>query len=59
MNESCHSCRFWDESPDGQNGLCRIEPPIAGLNGKAVWPITEADDWCGQHDDTILVELEN
>jgi len=45
----CEKCRFWsaDSAVRGM-GECRYSPPFPDLEneGQAVWPRTEADDWC-------------
>lgn len=53
----CHTCVFWDEADKYDrkrtsamaHGKCRCRPPQIH-NGHAVWPITEAGDWCGEHE---------
>ena len=60
--QTCSSCRFWDELDEERlDGLCRIgRPAMAGTiapHGDAVyqnpqasvWPATNRDDWCGEH----------
>lgn len=41
MNRRCSACRHWI------NSQCRRTQPTANAEGKAQWPITAADDWCG------------
>jgi hypothetical protein len=56
----CMTCRYWEHpsdfpheinNPDQIMGLCRRNPPIPAdpKSRFGVWPITEADDWCGEH----------
>lgn len=40
---SCSECRNWIAS----RGECRGRTPSPASDGSAVWPITAADDWCG------------
>ena len=48
---NCSSCRFWDCAADGVRGLCRRRSPRQDDDvGQAVWPLTHATDWCGQHE---------
>ena len=55
---SCERCVFWDRMND-HVGECRRYPPRIGPNDEpdgpdtmgphtAVWPITFADEWCGE-----------
>ena len=46
----CRSCRYWDPTSEGNAGWCRKEPPVPFLgkrNAEAIWPMTQALDWCG------------
>jgi hypothetical protein len=56
---TCDSCRFWDETFDG-DGLCRRHAPRAmpermlmdqneDVNRFVAFPLTTASDWCGEH----------
>ena len=53
MLTECNNCKFWDNSssleglPD--SGMCRARPPAMDRAGRALWPYTESDDWCGLH----------
>lgn len=40
---TCRTCRYNDI------GVCRLNPPIASLSGKALWPRVSGGDWCSQH----------
>ncbi len=42
----CEACRFWKES-SRRKGFCHRYPPFPG-KGHALWPVTLADDWCGE-----------
>lgn len=42
----CKTCRFWDSST-----RCAINPPVADdRTSLAVWPYTDASDWCAKHE---------
>jgi hypothetical protein len=46
---TCAKCSYWDSSEGALNtetGVCRRHAPTNG--GIAAWPITEADDFCGE-----------
>lgn len=50
---SCERCRHWDNSTshrdNADSGACRINPPVADdRTGAAVWPFTDAGDWCAK-----------
>ncbi len=66
MGPTCETCRFWDDQ--GDSGMCRRHAPrmilcqVAPPEGiephqaeDAVWPWTEPDDWCGDHEPTGVV----
>ncbi len=62
--ERCKTCRFWS-SEDRQKDLlaeCKRNPPIIVYNpnfGEDLtgrWPITYANEWCGEYQ-SHLVEL--
>lgn len=53
----CDNCLFFDAWADlippeleHKHGLCRIDPPTIGSDGKAVWPAVTENDWCGKHE---------
>ena len=57
--QTCLNCRFWDAWPDAQVGYCRRYAPkplplvlVLDDDGsdraEAMWPITDADEWCGE-----------
>jgi hypothetical protein len=54
--ERCETCIYWRRYEGNATlwGLCRIKAPdwvsITKHNpgGKAFWPITNSDDWCGE-----------
>ena len=62
MNESCAGCRYWflirpsgETSSDwaGRFGKCRRGSPVLVAEDSippdlAVWPTTQAEDWCGE-----------
>jgi len=46
----CDRCRFWDieaEEDRPDRGWCRRRSPRIAT-GRARWPITREDDWCGE-----------
>lgn len=57
--EICFSCRFWQADEDQAHpfGNCRRHAPQAMHGGRgvtfgqtpALWPRTDATDWCGEH----------
>jgi hypothetical protein len=50
LNVSCASCVFWDPlEPGAKWGDCRARCPTPDPNGIGQWPMTDADDWCGDH----------
>lgn len=53
MQKRCITCKFWDlKGGEGgsEYGYCRCNPPSAGKEQSeaAVWPVTQANDWCGK-----------
>jgi hypothetical protein len=40
----CATCVFWGASDWGGDGRCRRYAPHGEVS---VWPMTAADDWCG------------
>ena len=51
-DDNCATCRFWRPGADGR-GECRRRAPLPTLDDRkhyvAVWPVTRAADWCGEH----------
>lgn len=49
---TCDACRYWQET-DGKAepavGECRRYAPPPGDGLTAMWPMTDADDWCGEY----------
>lgn len=48
---TCANCTFWVAAADNiAPGYCHRNAPVAhpGVHS-AVWPRSEADDWCGEH----------
>jgi len=47
--KECSQCRFWRQrGPEGGEGECRRYPPqLSHDDGRGSWPITLANDWCG------------
>lgn len=44
---TCDQCRFWDDgnvTEYSSAGKCRIR----AKEGGRPWPMTHADDWCGE-----------
>lgn len=49
---TCATCRFWDRNNTFNTiGQCRRRAPSQAWSGDAyVWPDTQDEDWCGEHD---------
>lgn len=45
---SCETCRWWLRDGKFGQGWCRAKSPILN-NLDRRWPLTYADDWCGEH----------
>lgn len=48
----CENCRFWDPADDALATVwpCRRNAPRPTPDSAdAYWPLTEAHDWCGEH----------
>ena len=44
----CATCAYWQQGHENNHGECRNKPPTpASFHG--IWPLTGANDWCGQH----------
>jgi len=56
MGMMCEDCRFWDDGGSGAagwklgHGMCRRNAPAVTRqwNTGVLWPLTKADDWCGE-----------
>ena len=53
----CFSCDYWElsEDPDLEDmGECRRHCPVV-IEGQTfgMWPVTGANDWCGEFRDSI------
>lgn len=51
--DTCATCRFWQPAKHGKLGQCRTRSPVVVVAGEIAgtrWPMTAADDWCGEHD---------
>lgn len=51
--DTCNTCRFWERAKHGKLGQCRTRSPVVVVAGESAftrWPMTAADDWCGEHD---------
>jgi hypothetical protein len=47
----CNNCRFWQHWGGSSGmGFCRAEPPEMNHSQKAIWPVSEGQDWCGRHE---------
>ena len=46
---TCSTCVYWDLI-NGPQGRCRVLPPPLPpvAHAGTIWPITQADDWCGR-----------
>lgn len=54
--DKCQNCKFWDVGKRGNRGLmrCRRYPPPGTDSPNAdYWPMTLADDWCGEFKDAM------
>ena len=51
MIDRCEFCKFWRRSSDSQTGDCRHNEPAMDDTGGSRWPVTSADDWCGQFEE--------
>ena len=50
---TCRTCVFWN------NYECRQSAPVANAQGGfAVWPVTRALDWCGDHSETVQAAMD-
>lgn len=51
MGETCATCRFWVQwNTTISEGRCKAKTPIPSPDdSSAWWPISQADDWCGEH----------
>lgn len=49
-NPRCDKCQYWHANDGQMLGYCRLNAPIPdnGNYGSSIWPMTHADDWCGQ-----------
>jgi hypothetical protein len=45
LSKVCCTCHHWLLI----KRQCRCKAPTRDLSCKAVWPITEATDWCGEY----------
>lgn len=52
---TCASCAFWNRTHPEQGKApyhvaeCRRRAPDRGLGVERLWPITQASEWCGEH----------
>jgi len=46
----CSQCVFWRKSGN-KTGECRVNPPRMKQDHTAVWPVTGANEWCGEWSD--------
>lgn len=45
----CSQCAWWNEYLDEPKvGECQRFPPQLVTADQSLWPVTEADDWCGE-----------
>lgn len=44
----CFNCKFW-QFQDGGTGTCHRYPPRAGMSFTCAWPVTKANEVCGEH----------
>lgn len=48
MQPNCETCQHFS-SINATDGLCRVNPPAIGNDGRAVWPVVLVDDQCGKY----------
>lgn len=48
---TCRTCRYWGQDQRfAHMGTCRIRAPALRTGtDRGEWPVTEQDDWCGEH----------
>lgn len=52
----CAECHWWAvqiESERYTAGQCRRMAPVTNHTGKTLWPMTKADEACGQYKDRV------
>lgn len=62
---SCDTCKFWEHDEDDDEGWCRRRAPRpyripldedGSLHiTRAMWPLTDANQWCGEWDAIPLI----
>jgi hypothetical protein len=47
---ACSSCRFFAAGHERRevSGECRKHTPRVARDGRAQWPATKSNDWCGE-----------
>ena len=52
MSKRCDKCVYYEPNNPKANmppaGGCRRSPPVLSPDEGFIWPIMEADDWCGE-----------
>ena len=54
--QRCENCRFWQLTGEAR-GQCRRYAPRSertreGSRCTTIWPFTQGNDWCGEHQST-------
>ena len=52
---SCAFCMYWEQSGERAVGQCRVLPPTAGDEQRAVFPLVSASMWCGRYEESKWV----
>lgn len=47
MSRRCDKCEHYEPN-NPQKGACRHSPPVLTPDDGFIWPIMDADDWCGE-----------
>ena len=66
MKKKCKNCQFWENVIRTKVGSCHRHAPIAcPVRGseddeyQLVWPATDFNDWCGEHNPEPIEEEVN
>ena len=57
---NCQTCEYGEEKLPGKElkRVCVFNNPDANLEGWAVWPIVEDNDWCRRHKfDSVRMQI--
>ena len=59
---NCQTCEYGEEKLIGKEvkRVCVFNNPDANLEGRAVWPIVEDNDWCRRHKfDSVQIKVQD